>query len=108
MFKLSSLASACKLSKAKLPSKLLGVFNRSHKESGDIGIVGKIGLSSFNEHKRAMFKSNICESTIGGNIGGGNARLVRQLVLGVGGEIGPTAAFIPCSVSICPKYFYNN
>jgi len=107
MFKLSNLASACKLFKAKLPSKLVGEFNKSPNESED-EIVDKIGLSStFNEHKRAKFKSNICDSTIGDNIGGGNTRSVKKLVLGVGGEIGPTATFIPCSVSIWPKYFYK-
>lgn len=106
MFILSSLARACKLFKAKLPSKLVGVFNKSPKESGD-AIVGKIGLSStFNEHKRAKFKSNICDSAIGVNIDDGNERSVKKLVLGVGGDIGPTAALIPCSVSIWPKYFY--
>lgn len=100
MFILSSLASACKLFKAKLPSKLVGVFSKSPRESGD-DIVDNIGLSStFNEHKRAKFKSNICDSTIGVNIGGGNTRSVKKLVLGVGGEIGPTAAFKACSVSI--------
>lgn len=102
---LSSLASACKLFKAKLPSKLVGVFNKSPRESGE-GIVDRIWLSStFNEHKRAKFKSNICESPIGVNIGDGNVRSVKKLVLGVGGEIGPTAAFISCSVSIWPKCF---
>lgn len=99
MFILSSLASACKLFKAKLPSKL-GVFNKSLKLSGD-DIVGRIELSStFNEHKRAKFKSNICDSAIGVNIGDENARSVKKLVLGVGGEMGPTAAFMSCSVSI--------
>jgi len=100
VFKLSSLASACKLFRAKLPSKLVGAFNKSPNESGD-DIVDKIGLSStFNEHKRAKFRSNICESTIGDNMGEGNTRSFKKLVLGVGGEIGATATFIPCSVSI--------
>lgn len=100
MFILSSLASACKLFRAKLPSKLVDVFSKSPKESDD-GIVGSIELfSTFNEHKRAKFKSNICDSTVGVNNGDGNARSVKKLVLGVGGDIGPTAAFIPCSVSI--------
>jgi len=100
MFILSNLARACKLFKAKLPSKLVGVFNKSPNESGG-DIVGKIGLSStFNEHKRAKFKSNICDSVTDVNIGDGNVRSVKKLVLGVGGEIGPMAAFIPCSVSI--------
>lgn len=69
MFILSSLASACKLFKAKLLSKLVGVFNKSLKESED-GNVGNIELSStFNEHKRTKFKSNICDSAIGVIIG---------------------------------------
>jgi len=100
MFILSSLASACKLFKAKLPSKLVGVFNKSPKESGDDIFVSIELSSTFNEHKRAKFKSNICDSAIGVNIGDGNARSVKKLVLGVGGEIGPTAALIFCSVSI--------
>lgn len=101
MFILSNLARACKLLKAKLPSKLVvGDCNKSPKDSGD-DIVGNIELSStFNEHKRARFKSNICDSFTDVIIGIVNGRSVKKLVLGVGGEIGPTAAFIPCLVSI--------
>lgn len=100
MFILSSLASACKLFKAKLPSKLVGEFNKSPRESGDDIVCSTELSSTFNEHKRARFKSNICDSAIGVNIGDRNTRSVKKLVLGVGGEIGPTAALIFCSVSI--------